>query len=118
IHHRARVLFELAAAVLQRKLVPGAAQELSREAVLRGVLPLSRLADPAAELVRVEMGISAVDHRCECAVPEGEKRAIRALGGTGAIPRPRGSAHAAYFAAPQQPHDVDVGCGLVEHDAT
>src|SRR2546422_2872900 len=100
MHHRDCVLFGLPAAVLKRKLVPGAAQELSREAVLRGVLPLSRLADPAAELVRVEMGISAVDHRRECAAPKGEKRAIRALGGAGAIPRAGGGAHPLHLAAP------------------
>src|SRR3989442_3507533 len=118
MHRGADVFLELAAAVLQRKLVLGAAQELSCEAVLRRVLLLPRLADPAAELVRVEMGISAIDHGRECAVLEGEKRAIRALRGAGAVPRPRGGAHALPLAAAEQPHEVDLMRGLVEHDTT
>src|SRR5882762_557144 len=116
MHRWADVCLELDTSVLQRKLVPGATQELSCEAVFRRVLLLPRLADPAAELVRVEMGIAAIDQRREGAVPEGEKGAIRTLGRTGAVPRSGGRAHALRLAAGEQPHDVDVVRGLVEHN--
>src|SRR5882762_11705585 len=118
MHRWADACFELDTTVLQRKLVPGAAQELSGEAVLRRVLLLPRLADPAAELVRVEMSISAIDHGRKRAVVEAQETGVGAFGVARRVPGAGRRAHALHAAAAEQPHDVDVMRGLVEYHAT
>src|SRR5882762_1988133 len=117
MHRWADVCLELDTTVLQRKLVPGATQEISGEAVLRRVLLLPRLADPAAELVRVEMGISAIDHGRKRAVLEAQETGVGTFGVARRVPGAGRRAHALHAAAAEQPHDIDVMRGLVEHHA-
>ena len=80
------------------------------------VLRRAELADAAAEFVGVEMSVTAVDERRERAVGEGQKRGVRALGGTCRVPGAGQRAHARNVPAAQEADDVDLMRALAEHD--
>src|SRR5688572_21916049 len=68
-------------------------------------LSLAHLADPAAELVGVEMRVTAVDRRGEDAVLKVEQRGVSAFGRARGIPGARRGAHARHGRAGQQAQD-------------
>ena len=99
------------ACVFDLRLVAG--EELARRAIGIGVLPLAAFADPAGELVGVEVRIAAVRDGSERPVFEREERGVRTLRRPRRIPRAGSRAHAPEAPAAEQPHDVDVMRRLV-----
>ena len=104
------------ACVFDLRLVAG--EELARRAIGIGLLPLAAFADPAGELVGVEVRIAAVSDGGERLVFEREERRVRTLRRPRWIPRAGSRAHALEVPAAEQPHDVDVMRRLLDSVST
>ena len=63
------------------------------------------------------MAVAAIGQRCESTVGKCQQRRIGAFGRPRAIPRAGHRAHACHLPAGNQPHDVDLVRGLIEHRA-
>src|ERR1051326_3855805 len=78
---------------------------------------LAPLADPAEELRGVEEAVAAVDERRRHAVLEFQIADVATLVAARGVPDAGRRAHALHHAAPDNPHAVDVGRPLIQHDA-
>src|SRR5205823_12121957 len=101
------------ASVLDLRLIT--CERAPRRAVGRGVLLLATFANPARELVGVEMRESAIGNAGERAILERDERAVRPFGRSRRIPGAGLRAYAPRVAAGEEPHDVDMVRRLVVH---
>src|SRR6185436_1848866 len=102
---------------LDGEFVLAVGQGLPGQPISLRILLLAHLADPAHELVGIEMGVAAVDEGGDDAVVEIQQARVRALGGPRHVPEAGVGPNTAHLAAREQAHDVDLVRRLVEHHA-